>query len=54
MAQVKRAEPGRDGKVRDVVVRYEIQKPGNVYSGQNDVEVRSLHRLVVLLPVEEQ
>ncbi|KAK4304812.1 hypothetical protein Pmani_023247 [Petrolisthes manimaculis] len=55
LAQVLNAEPGRDGKVRDVSLRYKIQKPGKRYNGQEDKVInRSVHRLVVLLPVEEQ
>lgn len=54
LAQVKSVEPSRDGKVRDVKIRYKIQKPGKEYTGQEDVSVsRSVHRLVVLLPIEE-
>ena len=55
LAQVVEADAGRDGNVRDVVIRYKVQKPGKVYAGQSDVIVkRSVHQLVVLLPVEEQ
>lgn len=54
LAQVKSVEPIRDGKVRDVKIRYKIQKLGKEYTGQEDVSVsRSVHRLVVLLPIEE-
>lgn len=46
---------GCDGKVRDVMMQYKITKPGSDYKGQNDsVSKRSAHKLVVILPVEEQ
>lgn len=54
LAQVKSVKQSRDGKVRDVVVRYKIKRPGITYKGQDDVCVnRSIHKLVVILPVEE-
>ena len=54
LAQVVKAEPGQDGIVRDVSVRYKIQKPGTSYQGNDFTEIkRSVHKLVVLLPVEE-
>ena len=55
IAQVVNALRSKDGKVRDVLLRYKISKPRNRYSGQGDVNVtRSVHSLVILLPVEEQ
>ena len=55
LAQVVTAEVGRDGKVRDVAIRYKPQRPGIEYKGQSDIVTkRSAHRLVVLLPAEEQ
>lgn len=55
LAQVIRADPGRDGVVRDVDLRYKIVKHGKGYDGDMDKIIgRSVHRLVVLLPVEEQ
>ena len=55
LAQVVEAIPGKDGLVRDVSIRYKIKVPGNQYKGQQDIVVdRSAHRLVLLLPVEEQ
>lgn len=55
LAQVFEAEPGRDGKVRDVVLRYKPSSCNNQYDGKKDRLVnRSVHRLVLLLPVEEQ
>ena len=54
LAQVTSVKPSRDGKVRDVTVRYKNTKEGIQYKGQNDVYVnKSVHRLVVLLPIEE-
>lgn len=55
MVHVKNVENGRDGKVRYVTVRYKLQRPGKEYKGQPGSMIRrSVHKLVVLLPVEEQ
>lgn len=55
LAQVIRADPGRDGTVRDVDLRYKIIKQGKGYEGDVDkIMSRSVHRLVVLLPMGEQ
>ncbi|XP_068237048.1 uncharacterized protein [Palaemon carinicauda] len=55
LAQVIRADPGQDGVVRDVDLRYKIIKHGKGYDGGVDrIMCRSVHRLVVLLPIEEQ
>lgn len=55
MAEVVVAVPGSDGQVRDVTLRYKVYKPGRQYKGQTDMLIkRSVHRLIVLLPVEEQ
>ena len=55
LAQVIEAKPGSDGLVRDVSIRYKSQSIGNQYKGQQDIIVkRSAHRLVLLLPVNEQ
>lgn len=55
LAQVIRATQGCDGNVRDVDLRYKIIKDGKGYDGSKDRFMsRSVHRLVVLLPVEEQ
>lgn len=55
LAQVIRADPGRDGTVLDVDLRYKIIKQGKGYDGDVDkIMSRSVHRLVVLLPMEEQ
>ena len=54
LAQVIAVESSRDGKVRDVTLRYKLQKPGKMYTGLDDICIkRSVHRLIVLLPVEE-
>ena len=55
MAQVCEVFVSRDNKVRDVSVRYTNQSPDGQYKGLQDTTVkRSAHRLVLLLPVEEQ
>ncbi len=55
LAQIAEATPSQDGKVRNVTVRYKNPKPGMKYDGEPDMMVkRSVHKLVVLLPVEEQ
>ena len=54
LVQVVAIEASRDGKVRDVTLRHKPQKPGNNYVGQRDVCIkRSVHRLIVLLPIED-
>lgn len=54
LAQVTKGEQGRDDKVREVQLRYKLCKPGADYKGVRDKTMcRSVHRLVVLLPVEE-
>lgn len=55
MGVVQKAIAGKDGKVRDVEVGYKIVKPDDKYEGAPYMIVRrSVHRLVLLLPVEEQ
>ena len=55
LAQVIRAQPGRDGTVRDVDLRYKMIREGKGYNGDADkIMSRSVHTLVVLLPIEEQ
>ena len=55
LAQVVEGILGKDGKTRDVLLRYKINEPGKRYVGQRDIQVtRSVHRLVVILPVEEK
>ncbi len=55
VAQIAEATQSQDGKERNVTVRYKNPKPGMKYDGEPDMMVkRSVHKLVVLLPVEEQ
>ena len=55
LAQVCHALPSSDGLVRDVVLRYKIQKDNTAYDGVCDTIItRSVHRLVLILPIEEQ
>lgn len=55
IAQIIKAKQGCDGNVREVDLRYKIIKDGKGYDGVIDkIMSRSVHRLVVLLPVEEQ
>ncbi len=55
LAQIAEATPSEDGKVRNVTIRYKNPKPGMKYEGEPDMMVkRSVHKLVVLLLVEEQ
>jgi hypothetical protein len=54
LAQVADAEPGTDGKVRDVTVRYKNIGSGAQYDECTDTVIRrSVHRLVVIQPVDE-
>lgn len=55
LAQVVTATPGSDGKVRNVTLRYKSGQPGSKYKGQRDILIdRSVHNIVVILPIEEQ
>ena len=55
LAQVCDIIPSSDNKVRDVKIRYKIQKENNSYDGIKDTIItRSVHRLVLILPIEEQ
>ena len=52
LAQVHDIDSSRDGKVRDVTLRYKLQKSGIGYKGQADMYLkRSVHRLIILLTV---
>ena len=54
-AQIEEAVKGKDGKVRDVVVRLKNLDVTRTYKGKPDMLLkRSVHRLVLILPVEEQ
>lgn len=55
LAQVSEAKAGHDGIVRIVRLRYKTSKAGNNYTGKKDkIMYCSVHRLVVLVPIEEQ
>ncbi len=58
LAIVTQTHPGRDGKVRTVTVSYKNMKAGEKireYKGQKYTAIkRSVQRLVLLVPVEEQ
>ena len=55
MGEVVHVTTGRDDLVRDVKVRYKVQSDGATYSGaRNKFVTRSVHRLVVILPVEDK
>ena len=55
LAQVIKTHVGSDDKVRDVTIRYKLNKSGTTYHGQNDSIVnRSVHSLVIVIPIEEQ
>ena len=55
LAQVSDVLPSSDDKVRDVLLRYKQQKDDKSYHGIQDTTIkRSAHRIVLLLPVEEQ
>ena len=54
MGEVISADLSKDGKVRNVHVRYKPQRDGP-YKGERDIVVkRSAHRIVVILPMEER
>lgn len=55
LAQICEAIPGMDGRVRDVKIRYKNISAGRNYRGcQDSTLCRSVRRLVVVLPIEEQ
>ena len=55
LAQVCEVFESRDKVVRDVSIRYKNQGPDAEYRGTQDTVVRrSAHRLILILPVEEQ
>ncbi|CAC5368506.1 unnamed protein product [Mytilus coruscus] len=55
LGKIVEAKSSRDGVTRDVTVRYKNIGPGTKYTGTQDLLIRkSAHRIVVLLPVEEQ
>ena len=55
MGEVAAVELGRDSLVRDVKIRYKINTEDVGYTGcKNRYLKRSVHRIVVLMPVEEK
>ena len=55
LAKICEAFPGINGRVRDVKIRYKNISTGRNYRGCQDSTLwRSICRLVVLLPIEEQ
>ena len=55
LAEVCEVLPSSDGKIRDVQIRYKMQGEEFDYEGQQDMKVyRSVHKLVLILPLEEQ
>ena len=55
LAEVCNAPLSRDGKVRNVSIRYKVNDNSKLYEGKRDSIVdRSVHSLVLILPIEEQ
>ena len=55
IAEVTKIEKGRDGIVRDVHLRYKIVDHDKPYTGCKDkTVVKSVHRLVIILPADER
>ena len=55
LAQVAKTVYGSDDMVRNVSLRYKLNKSGSKYTGQSDSFInRSVHGLVIILPIEEQ
>ena len=55
LAQVVKTYYGSDHMVRNVTLRYKLNKSGPNYIGQSDSLVdRSVRSLVIVLPIEEQ
>ena len=55
LAEVDQANPAKDGKVRNVTLRYKRQDGRKLYDGAKDIFINhSVHRLVVIVPIEEQ
>ena len=52
LAEIIGTEPNDDGNVRDVILRYKAQSDGHAYTGQPDIIIRSVHRLVLLIEAE--
>ena len=55
LAEVIEANPGPDGLVRDVEIRYKKLDDKLNYTGATDIKIRRpVQRLVIVVPVEEQ
>ena len=55
LTEVIKTLTSNDNRVRNVTVRYKFNKPGHEYKGQSDITVnRSVHSLIIILPIEEQ
>ena len=55
LGEVSQVNQGRDGMVRDVVVRHKLRSEGKEYKGlPNKFFKRSVHRIVVVIPIEER
>ena len=55
LAQVAKTHYGSDNMVRNVTLRYKLNKNGSNYVGQSDSFIdRSVRSLVIILPIEEQ
>lgn len=55
LAEICEALPAVDGRVRDVKLRYKNVSAGRDYHGCLDTIIsRSVRRLVIILPIEEQ
>ena len=58
LALVCETHPGKDGKIRTVTLSYKNYKVGEttkIYKGAKDIKIRrSVQRLVLILPIEEQ
>ena len=55
LAEVLQADPGKDGNVRDVTIRYKPTYLDKGYSGAKDITInRPVHKLVLILPIEQR
>ena len=55
LVEVCEVLPRSDGKVRDIQIKYKIQGENGECEGQQVMKVsRSVHKLVLILPLEEQ
>ena len=55
LAEVFKTHTSKEGKVRDVTLRYKVNNDSLSYKGQADSFIeRSVHSLVIILPNEER